>query len=323
MGIVDTEGKKYLSNKDIFADAFNYLVYNGEEVIKAENLRELNSSEISVPYGNNIRVPIQKYRDILNLWNVMTDNKVIYVILGAEIQDKVHYGMPVKDGLYDMIGYSRQIEEIKRSYNKNKESYSEGEFVVDNGILKIKLSSEEFLSGLKKGDKLIPIITAVIFLGDKQWDGPRSLHEMLDIQDKRLKEFIPDYKINLISPAEIVESDFGRFKTNFGFAMKVIKHQREDADSVIFETNHRKIDRDTAFFLNRVVKLDLEYDEKEGDVDMCEALQRRYKEYEVVGAIEMLRDDGKSDEDIINRIIKKYNVTKDYVLNIMSLKLVK
>lgn len=56
---------------------------------------------------------------------------------------------------------------------------------------------------------------------------------------------------------------------------------------------------------------------------MCEALQRRYKEYEVVGAIEMLRDDGKSDEDIINRIIKKYNVTKDYVLNIMSLKLVK
>ena len=323
MGIVDTEGKKYLSNKDIFADAFNYLVYNGEEVIKAENLRELNSSEISVPYGNNIRVPIQKYRDILNLWNVMTDNKVIYVILGAEIQDKVHYGMPVKDGLYDMIGYSRQIEEIKRSYNKNKESYSEGEFVVDNGILKIKLSSEEFLSGLKKGDKLIPIITAVIFLGDKQWDGPRSLHEMLDIQDKRLKEFIPDYKINLISPAEIEESDFGRFKTNFGFAMKVIKHQREDADSVIFETNHRKIVRDTAFFLNRVVKLDLEYDEKEGDVDMCEALQRRYKEYEVVGAIEMLRDDGKSDEDIINRIIKKYNVTKDYVLNIMSLKLVK
>ncbi len=37
------------------------------------------------------------------------DEKAIYVILGAEIQDQVNYGMPVKDGLYDMLGYSKQI----------------------------------------------------------------------------------------------------------------------------------------------------------------------------------------------------------------------
>ena len=43
----------------------------------------------------------------------------IYVILGAELRDKVHYGMPVKDGLYDMLGYSKQIAEIKRSYRQD------------------------------------------------------------------------------------------------------------------------------------------------------------------------------------------------------------
>ena len=31
MGIIDTEGKKYLSDNKIFADAFNYLVYGGKQ----------------------------------------------------------------------------------------------------------------------------------------------------------------------------------------------------------------------------------------------------------------------------------------------------
>ena len=34
MGALDTEGRKYLSNNTIFADAFNYLLYDGEEVIR-------------------------------------------------------------------------------------------------------------------------------------------------------------------------------------------------------------------------------------------------------------------------------------------------
>ena len=118
MGAVDIEGKKYLSNNNIFADAFNYLIYDGEEVVKANELRELDTTELSIPYGNNARVPVQKYRDLMKLWNAMMDDNAIYVIFGTEIQDKVHYGMPVKDGLYDMIGYSKQIEDIRKSYRK-------------------------------------------------------------------------------------------------------------------------------------------------------------------------------------------------------------
>ena len=36
MGVMDTEGKQYLSNPVFFADAFNYLLYDGEQVIKPE-----------------------------------------------------------------------------------------------------------------------------------------------------------------------------------------------------------------------------------------------------------------------------------------------
>ena len=319
MGIIDTEGKKYLSDNKIFADAFNYLVYGGKQVIKADELREIDTTALAMPYGNDAKVPVQKYRDILKLWNAMMDDNAIYVILGAELQDKVHYGMPVKDGLYDMLGYSKQIEEIRRSYRKQSgEGNNDGEITAEEGTLKIKLTSEEFLSGLRKGDKLIPIITAVVYLGEAPWDGPRCLHDMLDFKSDAVKSFVPDYKLNLISPADMKDEEFAKFHTDLGFAMEVIKHQSTDADEVIGRTNHRKIDRDTALFLNSAVKLNLEYEEETGGVDMCKAMENRYREKEVIGAITGMRMMGASDNDIIVKIVEKFNVTREYVMALLA-----
>ena len=317
MGVIDTEGKKYLLDNEIFADAFNYLVYGGKQVIKAAELREIDTTEFAVPYGNNAKAPVQKYRDILKLWNAMMDDDAIYVILGAELQDKVHYGMPVKDGLYDMLGYSKQIDEIRRSYRKQGEETG-GEITAEDGALKIKLTSEEFLSGLRKEDKLIPIITAVVYFGDTPWDGPRSLHDMLDFKNDAIKSYVPDYKLNLISPADMEDEEFGKFSTDLGFAMEVIKHQSSDADEVIERTNHRKIDRDTALFLNTVVKLNLEYEEETGGVDMCLAIEKKEKKDKIIGVIDYMRDEGKSESDIIDKIIDKYHVTKEYVLALLT-----
>lgn len=317
MGVIDTEGKKYLSDNEIFADAFNYLVYGGKQVIKAAELREIDTTELAVPYGNSAKAPVQKYRDILKLWNAMMDDDAIYVILGAELQDKVHYGMPVKDGLYDMLGYSKQIEEIRRSYRKQGEENT-GEISAEDGTLKIKLTSEEFLSGLRKGDKLIPIITAVVYFGDTPWDGPKSLHDMLDFKNDAIKSYVPDYKLNLISPADMDDKEFTKFSTDLGFAMEVIKHQSSDADEVIERTNHRKIDRDTALFLNTAVKLNLEYEEETGGVDMCKAMEKRQQRDEINGVIMGMRMMGASDNDIIAKIVEKFNVTKEYVLTLLN-----
>ena len=317
VGVIDTEGKKYLSDNEIFADAFNYLVYGGKQVIKATELREIDTTELAVPFGNNAKAPVQKYRDILKLWNAMMDDDAIYVILGAELQDKVHYGMPVKDGLYDMLGYSKQIEEIRRSYRKRGEENA-GEITAEDGTLKIKLTSEEFLSGLRKGDKLIPIITAVIYFGDTPWDGPRSLHDMLDFKNDVIKSYVPDYKLNLISPADMEDEEFEKFSTDLGFAMEVIKHQSTDADEVIERTNHRKIDRDTALFLNTAVKLNLEYEEETGGVDMCLAMEKKQQKDEINGVIKFLRSSGMPESDIISKVMESFHVTKEYVLALLA-----
>lgn len=108
MGALDTVGKEYFSDNSRFADVFNYLIYEGKPVIKADELKELDTMQIAIPYGNGANLPIQKYRDLLKLWEAKMDGDMIYVLLGGELQGSIHYGMPVKDMIYDSIGYSKQ-----------------------------------------------------------------------------------------------------------------------------------------------------------------------------------------------------------------------
>ena len=317
LGALDVEAKQYLGKKDAFADAFNYLLYAGEQVIDPDSLQEMDTSQMTLPYGNNARLPVQKYRDLLRIWEAMTDGKRIYVILGEEIQSKVHYAMPIKDGLYDWIGYSKQVEETRRSLKQSNE-VDDADLYAEDGVLKIKLTSEEFLSGFRKTDRLIPIITAVLYIGAEPWDGPRSLFDMMDIDDERIISYLNNYKLNIISAADIDEDDFEKFHTDLGLAMQIIKHQKDDADKIIEGTNHRKIDVDAAYFLKKAANLDLEFEETDGGVDMCESLKKKEQRDKVAGAIEGMRLMGASDNDIVAKIIENFNVTKEYVMALLS-----
>lgn len=321
MGKFDAESKKYLAINRIFADAFNFLIYDGEPVIKPESLRSVDTTEIAIPYGNGARVPIQKYRDTMKIWAAMHDEDAVYVLLGGEAQNKVHYAMPVRDMLYDGINYAAQVDEAKRSYrNSGKDDNKDAELLFEEGELKIKLTQEEFLSGFRKGDKLIPIVTAVIYFGPDEWDAPLSIHSMFDVPDKRILRVIPDYFINLIAPANIDDDDFGKFNTDLGLAMKVIKYQRHGAVEIIQQTNHRKIDRGTAEFLNKVANLNLVYDEpeEEGEVDMCQAMEDYTKKTEVLSAIKALKLSGQTVDQIIKLVTENYHVSKEYVEDLMN-----
>lgn len=153
MALMDTQTKQYISRPNIFADAFNYLLYDGKQVIQPEALQPVDTTEITAPYGNGAKMPIQKYRDNMKIWAAMQDEKAVYVLLGSENQSKIHYAMPVKNMLYDGINYAGQVEQARQSYKS---------FKYDEDGVRIKLTGEEFLSGFRKGDKLIPVITAVI-----------------------------------------------------------------------------------------------------------------------------------------------------------------
>lgn len=92
MGKVDTVTKAYMRKNNIFADAFNYLIYEGKPVVDPEQLRELDTTEIALPFGSQEKENgqsddlVQKYRDILKSAVVMQEDEVAYILLGIENQ---------------------------------------------------------------------------------------------------------------------------------------------------------------------------------------------------------------------------------------------
>ena len=299
MGKLDIDSKQYFGIAKHFADAFNFLVYDGKQVIDPANLRELDAVETAVLFKDKDRDRIQKQRDLLR---ALTDGKAVYVILGSELQSEVHYGMPVKNGQYDMMNYAAQVEK-KAQQNREEKNLKPG---------------AEYLSGLRKGDKLIPVITAVIYTGSKPWDGPLSLHDMLDFADEEQKALVPDYKLNIISAADLDDSEFDKFHTEVGFALKLLKHKDKDADKVIEERNHEKVSPETAFYLKGAANLDLDFEIEEGGVDMCASLERKEKKDQVTGAIIGMQMAGMNENDIISKIIERFNVTKEYVQALLA-----
>lgn len=81
MGVADTVTIKYLQQNEIFADAFNFLVYGGRKVIDPDSLVELDTREIDVPYGgaDGAGQPVQKTRDVIKSITARTDSRVACV----------------------------------------------------------------------------------------------------------------------------------------------------------------------------------------------------------------------------------------------------
>lgn len=84
MGKVDIATKQYMSNRDVIADAFNFYIYDGRQVIKPEKLQKIDNTEVLLPYGNDADITIQKLRDNLMLWTMAMDDEAVYVVLGIE-----------------------------------------------------------------------------------------------------------------------------------------------------------------------------------------------------------------------------------------------
>ena len=53
-----------------------------------------------------------------------------------------------------------------------------------------KVSDGEYLSGFYKEDRLVPVITLVIHFGAEEWDGPMTLHEMMEIGNPELLKYV-------------------------------------------------------------------------------------------------------------------------------------
>jgi hypothetical protein len=258
----DAITKEYMQDNEIFADAFNFYMYDGDQIIDPDRLRPLDTTSIALPFGDDsVAKPVQKYRDVMKLLTAMTDDEAAYVIYGIEVQSKKHFAMPVRNMLYDAVQYSDQIEKTTRKHRKNKDRSA---------------SSDEFLSGFYRNDKLIPVVTLVIYFGSDKWDAPKSVYDMFSVRDKRILKYTQNYKINLIEPASIPDEDFAKLRTELSQVLKYVKYSADknklkeivDEDEV-----YSNISRRTANMINVVTGSDFKIDNGKEKINMCEAIK--------------------------------------------------
>ena len=312
-----------------FADAFNFFLFDAEQVVKPEELSPMDSTEAARIFGEKSSTSVQRHRDLLKLWGARENEDAVFMLLGLELQSTVHYGMTARNMLYDALSYATQISDIKRlrkrqkagntGNNDNAGNNDDAELTCEEGVVTIRMTdSAEFLSGMKKDDKLKPVITLVLNLSGKPWDGPVELHEILNVKNRELLQYINNYRLNIVSPAEIEDDDFKKFSTACGFALKVIKHQN-DAGLADVIKKQKSTDTETADFISAFIKHKKIFQEKDtNEVNMMNGLDLWGQKLQVLSAIDALKDKGDSDEAIVNYVTKRHQVTPDYVMKLIQ-----
>ena len=264
MSLQDTVTKQYVSDPKVFADAFNYLIYNGEQVIRPEHLTDLDATQFAIPYREDEEgkpEATQKYRDVLKTLAVKTDEHCTYLVLGIENQSNVHYAMPVRNMLYDAMQYEKQVRQLAAAHRKKHDA----------------ATSDEYLSGMNREDKITPVITLVINFGSKKWDGPIRLHEMFSEQPEHILRLIPDYQVLLIDPMSMADTDLGRLNSSLREVLSYIKyqHDQEQMQRLLQEDNRfSELERNAALVIQATTKTELNIKPNAEVVDMCEAIQQ-------------------------------------------------
>ena len=191
----------------------------------------------------------------------------------------------LKNMFYDVMAYGNQVKETAKKHRKDKDT----------------TTSDEFLSGFTKEDKLIPVITITVYLGTKEWDGPRKLSDMFGDVDEELRPFIPDYRINLLAPREI--TDFTGFRTSIRQLFEVLQnaYDKEKMQEVLQnDEKFSKVDRETVEAINLFAGTDIDIDEKDEVIDMCKAWEEQKNEGRELG----------ERQKIISLIVKKLQKNK-------------
>lgn len=270
----DTVLKNFWRDNQRFADVFNTVLFNGKQVLKPEDLKEADTDISSVIKFNNHAETVQQILDVVRKTADGTD----FIIWSLENQEKIHYAMPLRHMIADALIYLKEYNELS-ARNKKEKNYS---------------SSDEFLSGLTKTDRLHPVIGLCIYYGEEKWDGPTNLVDMIQVTDD-LKPMISDYKMNLL---QIRSSKHFQFQNNDVQTVFDMVRLIYEEDYTNFNKRYKDKSISTELGLTigsivnsqRIINQSLIMEEREREIDMCKALENLFNKGIEQGVIETKKE---------------------------------
>ena len=112
----DTILKDFWRNNQRFADLFNTVLFEGNTILKPNDLREVDTDVSSVVKFNGHVETVQRILDVVR----KTAYGVDFIIWGLENQDKIHYAMPLRHMIADALIYLKEYNEIAAKNKKEK-----------------------------------------------------------------------------------------------------------------------------------------------------------------------------------------------------------
>ena len=278
----DTVGKTLEAYSDVFADIINGFLFDGEQVVKPE---DLTPADIFSQYkaDNNIR---SQERDVSKYWRDSYFN--IIAFFGIENQSDPDKNMAMRVLSYDAAQYRKQLSDAT----------------------------------LRRDDGLFtPVVTIVLYFGDKPWNYGTTLHDCLNIPDKLLP-YVSDYRINVFDMHKMSKEDAEKFRSDFRHIAEYysakytnteyvpsdtkLAHAREIADFFsVFEKDERFI---TAY--NAI--------QNKGEANMCEFVDKLEARGEAKGRAEGKAEGKAEANQILAERMRKKGYSEEEIAELLS-----
>ena len=131
---------------------------------------------------------------------------------------------------------------------------------------------------LGENEKKYPVVTLVLYFGERKWSRNKTLYETLNIPDN-VKPFVNDYKINVFEIAYMTPEEVEKFTSDFKIVADYFVQKRMKRDYKPINKAIKHVDE--LLKLMTVLTGDSRFEEQikemhkeEGEVRMCEVLDR-------------------------------------------------
>lgn len=281
----DLKTNNFFSDNERYADIINGIGCNGLQVVKGKELMELDTrTGVGRVKGFGRKRKGRKifYRDLLR----KTPFGVNFAIIGIENQEEIDYALPLRTMIYDAGAYEKQMVKIRKAIRQNPKGLSKG----------------EYLYGFQKTSRLYPTITFILYYGEKEWDGSKDIHGMLDLTDipKTLRDKISNYQIQLVEVRKLKDTSI--FKTDVRQVFDYIRYSndKQKLEELMENEDYRYLEEEacdmiTAYIGANKLKARKEKYMENNKVDMCKGLRDWLEEKKAEGQSEG-RIEGQNEE---------------------------
>ena len=248
----DRAAKNFFSDPKIFSEFVNLSLFNGEERIKAEDLREIDPVNSTVFTKN-------KSLEVLvdNLYNstVKESDENVYAIIGLESQAYSDKHMVIRAGIASLLIYDNQIATIK------------------------------------EGEKLKPVYIIVFNMLDRKWSNATDLRKLLSKEAIKVFGYpLVNAGYYVLDPHELKGEKINKISKPLKLVLNIIKNQGDKKELLSYinsEEAFKNLDYKTAKLLETIMKVDIPND---GGYNMCKAIEDIKNDGKLEGLLEGKRE---------------------------------